>query len=125
MGILLTAVILFFFLYNFRTTFVVAVTMPLTVVISLFFMQFLGFTLNQSTLLALGLSVGILVTNAIVVMESVSLRFQMTGDPYRAAREGATSVAVAVMASVGTNVVVLFPIGMMGGVVGIFFRPFA
>ncbi|HRU06879.1 MAG TPA: efflux RND transporter permease subunit, partial [Candidatus Brocadiia bacterium] len=124
-GVLLTAAVLFFFLYSFRTTFVVAITMPLTVVVSFFFIQGLGYTLNTSTLLALGLSVGVLVTNSIVVMESVAGHLAHTADTWKAAREGAAEVAVAVLASAGTNVVVLFPIATMGSMVGLFFRPFA
>lgn len=124
-GVLLTAGILFLFLYNLRSTFVVAVSMPLTIIIALFFMQLLGYTLNTSTLLAAGLSVGILVSNSLVVLESVLTHLQRTGDPWRAAREGTADVAVAVLASAGTNVVVMLPIGLMGSMVGLFFRPFA
>jgi len=124
-GVLLTAAILFFFLYNVRSTFVVALSMPLTIVASLFFMQLLGYTLNTSTLLAIGLSVGMLVSNSLVVLESVVGKFQESGDSWRAAREGTADVAVAVLASAGTNVVVLLPIGLMGSLVGLFFRPFA
>lgn len=124
-GIVLTAGILFFFLYNIRSTIVVAVSMPLTIVMSLFFMQLLGYTLNTSTLLALGLSVGILVSNSLVVLESVLSKLKTTQDPMRAALEGTGEVAVAVLASAGTNVVVLLPIGLMGSLVGAFFRPFA
>ena len=67
-GILLTALILFLFLYNFRSLLVICITMPLTIVIGLFLMHFLEFTLNTTTLLAMGMSVGILVTNSIVVV---------------------------------------------------------
>lgn len=124
-GIILTAAILFFFLFNVRTTFIVGITMPLTIVISFFFMQMLGFTLNISTLLAMGLSVGVLVTNSIVVLEGIMGHFQKTKDAWKSAIEGADEVAIAVIASAGTNIVVLFPIGMMGSIVGQFFRPFA
>ncbi|PKL50051.1 MAG: acriflavin resistance protein [Planctomycetes bacterium HGW-Planctomycetes-1] len=124
-GVALTALILFFFLYNFRSTLIIAVTMPLTIIIGLFFMQFLGYTLNISTLLAIGMSVGILVTNSIVVMEAIVDRLNRTGDAKEAARLGAGKAAVAVMASAGTNVVVLFPIAMMGGKIGLFMRPLA
>ena len=89
--------------------------MPLTIVIGLFFMQFLGYTLNISTLLAIGLSIGILVTNSIVVMEAIVDRLNKTKDPKEAARLGTAEVLIAVAASAGTNVVVLFPIAMMGG----------
>ncbi|HQK25043.1 MAG TPA: efflux RND transporter permease subunit, partial [Synergistaceae bacterium] len=124
-GVLLTAAILFFFLYNVRSTFVVAVSMPLTIVVSLFFLQLLGYTLNGSTLLAIGLSVGILVSNSLVVLESILTHFHRTGDPWRAARDGSAEVGTAVVASAGTNIVVLLPIGLMGSMVGLFFRPFA
>ncbi|MBN2560937.1 MAG: efflux RND transporter permease subunit [Phycisphaerae bacterium] len=124
-GILLTALILFLFLYNFRSTLVIAVTMPLTIVIGMFFMQFLDFTLNTSTLLAIGLSVGILVTNSIVVMEAIVKRLDRTGNARESARLGTGEAAVAVLASAGTNVVVLFPIGMMASRVGLFFKPLA
>ncbi|MGB8227296.1 MAG: efflux RND transporter permease subunit [Sedimentisphaerales bacterium] len=124
-GIALTALILFFFLYNIRSTIVIAVTMPLTIVIGLFFMQFLGYTLNISTLLAIGLSIGILVTNSIVVMEAIVDRLNKTKDPKEAARLGTAEVLIAVAASAGTNVVVLFPIAMMGSRIGLFMKPLA
>ncbi len=124
-GVLLTAAILFFFLYNIRTTLVVVITMPLTIIIGLFFMQLLGYTLNTSTLIAIGMSVGILVTNSIVVLESIVKRLARTGDPKEASRLGAKEVTIAVLASAGTNIVVLFPIAMMGSKIGMFLRPLA
>ena len=124
-GVLLTAAILFLFLYNIRLTLIVALTMPVTIVISLFFLHALDQTLNTSTLLALGLSIGVLVTNSIVVLESVKRRLASGDSPREAARIGASSVAVAVLASAGTNVVVLLPISVMGSIVGLFFGPFA
>ncbi|MGA1842078.1 MAG: efflux RND transporter permease subunit [bacterium] len=81
LGILLTAMILFLFLYNIRSTIVVAISMPLTIMVGLFFMQALGFTLNMSTLLSIGMSVGILVTNSIVVLEAIVKRLDRIGDP--------------------------------------------
>ena len=124
-GVFLTAVILFFFLYNIRSTLVVAVTMPLTIIIGLFFMQMAGYSLNTSTLIAIGMSVGILVTNSIVVLEAITKRLNQTGDPREAARLGAKEVTIAVLASAGTNIVVLFPIATMGTKVGMFLRPLA
>jgi HAE1 family hydrophobic/amphiphilic exporter-1 len=124
-GVGLTALILFLFLYNIRATIVVATTMPLTIIIGLFFIQMAGYTLNTSTLIAIGLSVGILVTNSIVVLEAIVKHLQETGDPKEAARLGSKEAAVAVLASIGTNIVVLFPIGIMGGIVGRFLSPLA
>ncbi|MBN2581495.1 MAG: efflux RND transporter permease subunit [Planctomycetes bacterium] len=124
-GILLTALILFIFLYNVRSLLVVGITMPLTVIIGLFFMQLVGFTLNNSTLIAIGMSVGVLVTNSIVVLEMIVARLDRTGDPKEASRLGASEAFIAVLASAGTNVVVLFPLAMMGSMVGRFIRPLA
>ena len=124
-GIILTAAILFFFLYNIRSTLVVVITMPLTILIGLFFMEMAGYTLNTSTLIAIGMSVGILVTNSIVVLEAITKRLNQTGDPKEAARLGAKEVFVAVIASAGTNIVVLFPIAIMGSKIGMFLRPLA
>ncbi|MBU1056462.1 MAG: efflux RND transporter permease subunit [Proteobacteria bacterium] len=124
-GVLLTAAVLFIFLHHFRPTLVVAITMPVTIVITILFMHSMQFSLNTSTLLAVGLSVGILVTNSIVVMESIVTRMSQTNNPIEASKLGATDVATAVIASAGTNAVVLLPISLMGTMVGRFFNPFA
>ncbi len=124
-GIVICALLLFVFLANIRTTVIVIITMPLTIIMSLFFMQLLNYSLNISTLLAIGLSVGILVSNSIVVLENIAKRFEDTPDPWEAARVGTNEVALAVTASAGTNVVVMLPIGMMSSLVGLFFAPFA
>jgi len=124
-GIALTAAVLFLFLFNFRSTLIVAVSMPVSVVVSLLFMEWTDFTLNMSTLLAMGLSVGILVTNSIVVLEHVLRHLSEGHSPAESASRGAGEVAVAVLASAGTNIVVLVPIAVMGGMMGLFFKPFA
>lgn len=124
-GIFLTAGILFLFLYNFRALMVVAVTMPVTVVIGIFFMGWIDLTLNMPTLLAIGMSVGILVTNSIVVLEAIVKHLKKTGDPKAAARKGAAESFIAVLASAGTNLVVLFPMSIMETLVGKFIESFA
>ncbi len=125
-GVLLTALILFFFLYDIRSTIVVSITMPLTIIIGLFFIQMAGFTLNMSTLIAVGMSVGILVTNSIVVLEAIVKRLGEIGNAKEASRLGTGQAFVAVLASAGTNIVVLFPVAMMSGsVVGLFMKPLA
>ena len=125
-GVLLTSVILYLFLFDFRSTIIVAITMPLTIIISLFFLNLLGMTLNVSTLLAIGLSIGVLVTNSIVVLESItSVVMREHKDVKSAARTGSGAVAMAVLASAGTNVVVLVPVAFMTSIIGLYFRPFA
>lgn len=124
-AIILCALILFVFLINIRTTLIVSITMPVTVVISLYLMKLAGQTLNTSTMLAIGLSAGILVSNSIVVLENVVRRFEDVDDKWEAARIGTSQMAVSVLASAGTNVVVMLPIAMMTSMVGRFFTPFA
>ncbi len=124
-GILLTAILMFFFLYNIKSTITVAITMPLTVIAGVFFIYLAGYTLNTVTLLALGLSIGILVTNSIVVLENITARIAAGKSSVDAAIEGSNEVVAAVIASAGTNVVVLFPVSMMKGQIGQFFIPFA
>ena len=124
-GVLLTAGILFIFLYSFRALLVVALTMPLTIVIGLFFMHALGITLNMPTLIAIGMSVGILVTNSIVVLEATVKQLGKTGNPKEAARKGAAETFLAVLASAGTNMVVLFPMSAMTSMVGMFTKAFS
>ena len=125
MGVLLTGVILLLFLHNLRLTLIVGLTMPVTFAISAFFVSLMGYTLNMSTLLAVGLSVGVLVTNSIVVLERIVRRFAESGNAREASRLGTSDVALAVLASAGTNLVVLLPITVMGSMVGRFLGPFA
>ncbi|HQE82020.1 MAG TPA: efflux RND transporter permease subunit [Candidatus Hydrogenedentes bacterium] len=124
-GILLTGLILFLFLHNFRTTLIIVITMPLTIVIGLFFMHMAGYTINVLTLISLGMSVGILVTNSIVVLEVIVRHLETGLSPGEAARAGAGESFIPVLASAGTNIVVLFPLAMMPGMVGLFVGPFA
>ncbi|MBU1276126.1 MAG: efflux RND transporter permease subunit [Proteobacteria bacterium] len=125
MGILLTAAILFLFLGNLRSTLIVAISIPVTFMISMFFLYLLDYTLNSMTLMALGLSVGILVTNSIVVVERIVKRMTAGMDPKEASRVGAGDVAVAVLASAGTNLVVFFPMALMASKIGLLLNPFA
>ncbi len=124
-GILLCAAILFLFLGDFRTTLIVCVSMPLTIVCSFFFMQLAGQSLNTVTLVAIGLSVGILVSNSIVVLENVSTWMEKCSDPWEAANRGTSEMAISVFASAGTNVVVMLPLTTMWSLVGQVLKPFA
>jgi HAE1 family hydrophobic/amphiphilic exporter-1 len=123
-GILLTAGLLFLFLRDYRGTLIAAVVMPSAIVATFLLMQFAGFTLNLLSLLALGVSVGVLVTNSIVVLENILRHLQMGKAPAVAAQEGTKEVALAVIASVMTNVVVFVPIAFMKGIIGRFFLQF-
>lgn len=124
LGILLTTVLLYLFLHSIRTTVIAAVAMPTSIVATFLLIDFGGFTINIISLLGLGISIGVLVTNAIVVLESIARHLDMGEDPVTAARAGTDEVAIAVAATAMTNVVVFTPIAFMGGVIGQFFYQF-
>ena len=98
--------------------------MPISVVASFMLMQASGFTLNVMSLMALGISVGTLVTNSIVVLENISRLVQEGADPFEAAERGTAEVAIAVLASTLTNVVVFTPVAFMSGIMGRVFLQF-
>lgn len=125
LGILFTTILLYLFLRSLRTTVVAAVAMPTSIVSTFLLIDFGGFTINIMTLLALGISIGVLVTNAIVVLENISRRLNTLGeDPRTAARKGTDEIAIAVAATAMTNVVVFTPIAFMSGIIGQFFLQF-
>ncbi len=123
-GIVLTAFLLYLFLRNVRGTIIVAIVMPAAIVATFLLMQGSNFTLNIISLMALGISVGILVTNAIVILENIIRHLQMGEVPGDAAKRGTDEVVLAVVASVMTNVVVFVPIAFMHGIIGRFFLQF-
>ncbi len=123
-GIALTTGVLFIFLHSWRGTIVAAIAMPATIVATFLAVDQLGFTINVMTLMALGITVGILVTNTIVVLESIYRHLDMGKSPKEAAEVGTTEVAIAVAASALTNVVVFTPIAFMQGIIGQFFISF-
>lgn len=124
MGIFLCAFLLWIFLKNVRITLVAAIVLPTSIISAFMLMDFSGFSINILTLLALGISIGALVANAIVVLENI-FRYTEKGEtPKNAAIIGTKEVAVAVFASAGTNIVVFTPIAFMGGIVGQFFYQF-
>lgn len=124
-GILLTTIVLYLFLHNFRTTLVAAVAMPTSIIATFLLLDFAHFTINVMTLLALGISIGVLVTNAIVVLENVQSHIDEKGeDPPTAAQKGTDEIAIAVAATALTNIVVFTPIAFMGGIIGQFFIQF-
>jgi HAE1 family hydrophobic/amphiphilic exporter-1 len=123
-GIALTVGVLFLFLHSWRGTVIAAVAMPATIVATFLALDRMNFTINVMTLMGLGITVGILVTNTIVVLENVYRYLDQGADPKKAAEEGTTEVAVAVAASALTNVVVFTPIAFMQGIIGQFFFAF-
>ena len=123
-GIFLTTLVLFLFLHSWRGIVIAAVAMPATIVATFLVIDKAGFTINIMTLMALGITVGILVTNTIVVLESVYRHLDQGSSPKEAAEVGTSEVAIAVAASAITNVVVFTPIAFMQGIIGQFFMEF-
>jgi HAE1 family hydrophobic/amphiphilic exporter-1 len=101
--------VLFFFLRRFSTTFIVALAVPLSLLITLTFMYFTGVTLNILSMMGLMLAIGMLVDNAVVVTESIH-RHQLLGEPpHRAIRIGVREVALAITAGTATTAIVFLP----------------
>lgn len=125
LGILFTGFILFIFLNDLRSTFIVALAMPTSIVSTFLLMQIFDFTLNMMTLMGFSTAVGILVTNSVIVLENI-FRHKDMGKPRKdAAGIGTSEIAVAVIASTLTNIVVFLPIATMTSMAGQFFREFA
>ncbi|MBQ9788080.1 MAG: efflux RND transporter permease subunit [Lentisphaeria bacterium] len=125
LGIVLTAVILFLFLHDLRTTMIAVISMPVSIIVSFIAMKALDYTFDMMTLVSLGCSAGVLVTNAVVVLENVTKRIDSGDDARTAAIKGTSEVVNAVAASALTNVVVFVPVALMSTLVGLLIAPFA
>lgn len=124
LGALLAMAVVYLFLHNLRGTIIVAMALPFCMVATFMVMGFAGFTLNQMTLLALSLSVGILIDDSIVVLESITRHLGNGEEPEEAAFNGRTEIGFAGVTLTLTDVVVFLPIAFMGGIIGAFFRQF-
>jgi len=123
-GMFLAAVVVFFFLRDWRATAITAVAMPISLIPTFFVMKLCGFSLNMVTLLGLTLVVGILVDDAIVEIENIEKRVQQGLRPYEAALRGADAIGLAVVATTMAIVVVFTPVSFMPGIPGQFFKEF-
>lgn len=124
-GIFLVTVIVFIFLHNLRGTFIVGLAIPLCIFATFTVLWAAGFTINNMTMLALSLAIGVLVDDAIVVLENIYRHLKMGEDPRTAAINGRGEIGLAAIAITLADVVVFVPIAFMGGIVGQFFRPMA
>ncbi|MBF0426491.1 MAG: efflux RND transporter permease subunit [Magnetococcales bacterium] len=123
-GAFLAVVVVWLFLRDWRSTFVSATALPLSIIPTFVVMKFAGFSLDTLTLLALALVVGILVDDAIVEVENIVRHLRMGKKPYQAAMEAADEIGLAVIATTLTLVAVFLPTAFMGGIPGLFFRSF-
>lgn len=123
-GIVLTILVVFFFLGSGRSTIITGLALPNSLLGAFILMSVAGFTINVMTLLALSLAVGLLIDDAIVVRENIFRHIELGASPLKAASEGTKEVMLAVVATTLAVVAVFGPIAFLEGVVGQFFREF-
>ncbi|MDG5488901.1 efflux RND transporter permease subunit [Sphingomonas sp. BGYR3] len=123
-GAVLAVVVVFLFLRDWRATAISALAIPLSAIPTFWFMDMLGFTLNQMTLLALSLVAGVLVDDAIVEIENIVRHMRMGKSAYQASIDAADEIGVAVLATTMSIVAVFLPVGLMPGISGQFFKNF-
>lgn len=125
LGILFTSIILFMFLTNFRSTIIVALSMPASIISTFLLFRMFDMTMNVMSLMGISVSVGVLVSNSVVVIENIFRHKDMGNTPKEASLKGTTEVAIAVIAATLTNVVVFLPIANMSSLVGRFMKELA
>lgn len=123
-GGLMAILVILVFMMDLRSTLISAVALPTSVIGTFFVMYLLGYTLNMMSLLALSLSIGLLIDDAIVVRENIFRHLHMGKSPMQAALDGTREVTLAVMATTATIIAVFLPVAFVEGMVGQFFRQF-
>jgi hydrophobic/amphiphilic exporter-1 (mainly G- bacteria), HAE1 family len=123
---LLVGIVVFIFLGDWRSTLIPAIAVPVSLIGTFLFMQFFGITLNLITLFALVLAIGIVVDNAIVVVEAVHAKMEATNlDPKAATELAMREISGAIIAITLVMAAVFIPVAFMSGPVGIFYRQFS
>lgn len=125
LGVIFTSLVLLLFLTHLRSTLIVALTMPISIVSTFLLFQAFDLTLNMMTLMGLSVSIGVLVANSVVVLENIFRHKGLGKDNRDASYIGTTEVMVAVLASTLTNIVVFLPIATMTSMVGRFLKELA
>lgn len=123
-GAVLAVIVVFFFLRDWRATAISALAIPLSAIPAFWFMDMMGFSLNQMTLLALSLVAGVLVDDAIVEIENIVRHMRMGKSAYQASIDAADEIGLAVLATTMAIVAVFLPVGLMPGISGQFFKNF-
>ena len=124
-GSILAAIVVFLFLGNWRSTVIAAIAIPTSIIATFALVWYMGFTLNMLTMLALTLSVGIVIDDAIVVLENIFRFIEEKGmAPMEAAVEATKEIGLAVMATTFSLVAIFAPVGFMSGMVGRFMQSF-
>lgn len=124
-GVLLTAILMFLFLRNIRTTFISVISIPISLIGGFIMMDVMGFTVNLITMLAMSLAVGMVIDDTIVVMENIFRHVEEGSKAMEAAHFGTNEVALAVIAATSSIAAVFIPVAFMKGVIGRIFYQFA
>ena len=125
LGAVLASIVVFFFIRNLRAAIIAALAIPTSIIGTFSLLKYMGFTLNNQTMLGLSLSVGIVIDDAIVVLENIFRYMEEEGvGPMEAAREATREIGLAVMATTFSLVVIFLPVAFMSGIVGRFFNSF-
>ncbi len=123
-GGLLAIIVIYLFLANWRSTIISAIALPSSIIATFFAMYVLNFTLNMMSLLALSLAVGLLIDDAIVVIENIYRHLDKGETPFEAAKAATAEIGLAVLATTFTIIAVFIPVAFMQGIVGRFFYQF-
>ena len=123
-GAILAVIVVFLFLRDIRATIIAAISLPLSIFPAFWAMDMLGFSLNLVSFLAITLSTGILVDDAIVEIENIVRHMRMGKSAYRAALEAADEIGLAVIAITLTIIAIFAPVSFMSGIAGQFFKQF-
>jgi len=123
-GGLLAVIVIYLFLANWRSTIISAIALPSSIIATFFAMYVLNFTLNMMSLLALSLAVGLLIDDAIVVIENIYRHLDKGETPFEAAKAATEEIGLAVLATTFTIIAVFVPVAFMQGIVGRFFYEF-
>jgi HAE1 family hydrophobic/amphiphilic exporter-1 len=124
LGAILTVIVVMLFLNDWKATVITSLALPVSVVSAFLLQAMLGFTLNMLTLMALSLSIGILIDDAIVVIENIVRHREMGADYFTAASRGTREIVLAVLATTLSIVAVFVPVAFMGGIIGRFYYQF-
>lgn len=124
LAILITGLVMLVFLHTGRSTFIVVLAIPTSIIATFLVMWALGFSLNTLTLLALALVIGILVDDSIVVLENIERHLEMKKKPPQAALDGRSEIGLAAITITLVDVVVYLPVAFTSGIIGQFFRSY-
>ena len=121
-ALLFVVIVVFLFLGRWRATLIICITIPLSLIASFIYLAISGNTINIISLSSLSIAIGMVVDDAIVVLENVTTHIERGSDPKQAAVHGTNEVAISVIASTLTMIAVFFPLTMVSGMSGVLFR---